>query len=196
MADTAAQKMTADQFLQWCLAPEQDEARWEFVDGVPVRMMTGATRRHDQIVVNLISELRSRLRGGPCMPSTADQAVKTNAGRRVRRPDVSVDCGPYNPQGLYLRSPTVVFEVLSPSTENVTLSSKLDEYKGLAGMRHIILLDQDKLLLAHHCRAANDAWTVEELCEPHGVLKLDAISVELTLAEIYADVSFEAAGEG
>jgi len=191
MADTAARKMTADEFLQWCLAPERDEERWEFVDGMPVRMMAGATSRHDQIVVNLISELRSRLRGGPCMPSTADQAVKTNAGRRVRRPDVSVDCGPRNPQGLYLRAPTVVFEVLSPSTENVTFSSKLAEYKSLAGMRHVVLLDQDKLFLVHHRRAANDAWTVEELSEPAAVLKLDAINAELTLAEIYADVVFE-----
>jgi Uma2 family endonuclease len=187
MADTA-RKMTTDEFLEWCLAPEREYDRWEFVDGVPVRMMTGATTRHDQIVVNLIAELRFRLKGGPCAPTTADQAVKTQSDRRVRRPDVTVDCGPRDPNGLFVNTPTAVFEVLSPSTENVTFSSKLDEYKNLASMRHVVLLDQDKLFLVHYRRAANNAWTAEELSESACELKLDAIGISLTLAEIYADV--------
>jgi Uma2 family endonuclease len=188
MADTA-RKMTADEFLEWCT--RQEDERYEFVDGVPV-LMVGATDRHDQIVVNLIADLRGRLKGTPCAPRTADQAVKTKSNQRVRRPDVLVDCGPRPPKGLHSQTPTVVFEVLSPSTENVTLSSKLDEYKGLASMRHVVLLDQDKLFLVHHRRAANDAWMAEELSEGADTLKLDAIGVELTLADIYADVSFEA----
>ena len=133
--------------------------------------------------------------GGPCAPRTADQAVKTKSDKRVRRPDVLVDCGPRPPKGLYAQTPTAVFEVLSPSTENVTLSSKLDEYKALASMRHVVLLDQDKLLLVHHRRAANDAWTVEDLADASAVLKLDAIGAEMRLSEIYADVSFDAVEE-
>lgn len=188
MADTA-RKMTADEFLDWCT--RQEDERYEFVDGVPV-LMVGATDRHDQIVVNLIAELRTRLRGTPCAPRTADQAVETKSNQRVRRPDVLVDCGPRPPKGLYSRTPTAVFEVLSPSTENVTLSSKLDEYKGIASMRHVVLLDQDKAFLLHYARATNDSWIETEVAGLGGVLKLDAIGVELPLAEIYADVSFDA----
>lgn len=194
MADTAPLKMSADEFLEWCT--RQEDSRYELVDGVTV-LMVGATDRRDQIVVNLIAELRARLRGGPCAPRTADQAVKTASDRRVRRPDVLVDCGPRDPRGLFARTPTAVFEVLSPSTENVTLSSKLAEYKSLATMRHVVLLDQGKMFLVHHGRAANDAWVAEELKEPSAVLKLDAIRAEITLAEIYSDVVFdEVADEG
>src|SRR5688572_11355161 len=111
MADTAPRKMSADEFLEWCT--HQEDARYELVDGVTV-LMAGAADRHDQIVVNLIGELRTRLKGGPCAPRTADQAVKTMSNRRVRGPDVIVDCGPRDPKGLFARTPTVVFEVLSP----------------------------------------------------------------------------------
>ena len=50
-------------------------------------MMTGASRRHDQIVFNIHGELRDRLRGGQCRGFTADTAVGTPAGRR--RPDAA-----------------------------------------------------------------------------------------------------------
>ena len=191
MADTA-RKMTADEFLNW--AEAQSDERFEFVDGVPVAT-AGATQAHDQIVVNLITGLRARLRGGPCMPRTADQAVKVKGDQRVRRPDVLVDCGPREAKALFVREPTVVFEVLSPSTENVTLSSKLDEYKEIESMRHIVLIDQDKPLLWHFARAGNDEWVKEEIFDLAASLRLAAIGAELPLSEIYADVEFGGSAE-
>jgi len=50
MSDAAPKLMTADEFLVWCL--DREDGRWELIGGVPVRMMTGATQRHDRIVVN------------------------------------------------------------------------------------------------------------------------------------------------
>lgn len=191
MADTA-RKMTADEFLVW--AEAQEDERFEFVDGVPVAM-AGATQAHDQIVVNLIIGLGTRLRGGPCMPRTADQAVKVKADRRVRRPDVLVDCGPRDGKALFVREPKVVCEVLSPSTENVTLSSKLEEYQGLASLAHIVLVDQDKPLIWHYARGGGGKWVKQELAGFDASLQLAAIGAELPLSEIYTDVEFGAAPE-
>ena len=190
MADTA-RLMTADEFLDWCIQPERAEEKWEFVDGYPVEMMTGTTDRHDQIVVNLIAALVQRLRGGPCAPRTADQAIKTMKDRRVRRADVLVDCGPRDPKGLHSKTPTVVIEVLSPSTANLTRSIKVDEYKGLETVKHIVLLEQDAAKGWLHSRAANDAWTATEIEGLDATLKLPGIGADLPMAEIYADVAFE-----
>jgi Uma2 family endonuclease len=195
VADTARQ-MTADEFLEWCLAPEREEQKWEFVDGFPVELMTGTTDDHDQIVVNLIAALVPRLRGGPCAPRTADQAIKTMKERRVRRADVVVDCGPRAPKGLHSKTPTVVIEVLSPSTVNVTRSIKLDEYKGLETAKHVVLLDQDSARVWLHSRAANDAWTAMEIEGLDALLPLPGIGVDLPMAEIYADVAFGGADAG
>ena len=73
------------------------DEKYELVDGYPVprcpdiEMMTGASRRHDQIVFNILGELGNQLRGSPCRGFTADTAVRTTEGRR--RPDAGVECG-------------------------------------------------------------------------------------------------------
>jgi Putative restriction endonuclease len=81
--------MTADEVLDWCL--EQEE-RFEFVNGQP-RAMTRATQVNDEIVVNVLSTLKQKLKGKPCRPQTANVATRIPAGA-VRRPDITVDCGP------------------------------------------------------------------------------------------------------
>ena len=111
--------------------------------------------------------------------------------RRVRRADVLVDCGPRDPKGLHSKTPTVVIEVLSPSTANLTRSTKVDEYKGLETVKHIVLLEQDAAKGWLHSRAANDAWTATEIDGRDATLKLPGIGADLPRAEIYADVVFE-----
>jgi Uma2 family endonuclease len=189
--------MTAAEFLVWCT--RQEGERWELVHGTPVRIaplerMAGARRRHDQIVVNLIVGLGSRLRGGPCRTHTADFAILTAQGANVRRPDVLVDCGPGEGSDLAAGAPTAVFEVLSPSNANFTRFSKVDEYKAVQTLRHIVVLDSEAARLVLYSRAANDAWTSETKEGEDAILPLVELGIELPLSEIYADVSFEADG--
>jgi Uma2 family endonuclease len=111
MGETAIRRMTAAQFFDW---DPGDDARYELVDGVPV-MMTGARRRHDQIVVNGVGELGAKLRGHRCRPFTADTAVRIPNGN-IRRPDAGVDCGRFDDDAVHADQPRLVIEVLSPST--------------------------------------------------------------------------------
>ena len=186
--------MTTAEFLRWCT--RQEGERWELVRGTPVRiapveMMAGARRRHDQIVVNLITGLATRLRGGPCRTHTADFAMLTAQGANVRRPDVLVDCTPGKGDDLAAGGPTAAFEVVSPSNANFTRFSKVDEYKAVLTLRHIVVLDSDAARLVLYSRAANDAWTSETIAGEGAALPLADLGVDLPLSEIYADVSFE-----
>ncbi|EAU41827.1 hypothetical protein FP2506_15379 [Fulvimarina pelagi HTCC2506] len=79
---------TKEQFFAW---QQDQEERYELVDGFPLKMMTGASNRHDAIVINIIGELRNRLRDKPCSPFSADGAVETYPGQ-IRRPDAGIDC--------------------------------------------------------------------------------------------------------
>ena len=186
--------MTATEFLAWCI--RQEDERWELVQGTPVRiapteMMAGARRRHDRIVVNLIVALRTRLRGGPFQPYTAGFALLTARGENVRRPDVMIDCGDGKGDDLAAVEPAAAFEVLSPSNANFTRFSKVDEYKAVPTLRHIVVLDSDAARLVLYSRAANDAWTNETVEGEGAVARLFGFGIELPLAEIYADVSFD-----
>ncbi len=96
MSDPARQPWTIDRFFAW-QAGQAD--RYELVGGFPVRMKAGARNVHDDIVVNLLAELRHQLRGTGCRPFTGDGSVETLPGQ-IRRPHVGVDCGARDPDGL------------------------------------------------------------------------------------------------
>jgi Uma2 family endonuclease len=144
MRQSALHRLSADEFLEWDLP--QPDGRHELIDGVPVAM-TGVKRHHDSIVVNTVVALRTRLRNGPCQPLTADIAVLIPSGN-VRRPDVTVQCeplqcGPFNEAATHTENPVVLIELLSLSTRPFDLARKLEEYKSVADLRHILLIDSD-----------------------------------------------------
>ena len=101
MTEPAPQGWTVDEFFAW---QDKQAERYELVDGFPVRMMAGAKNVHDDIVVNVLTDLRNQLRGSDCRPFTGDGSVETKPGQ-IRRPDVGVDCGRRDPNGTMANSP-------------------------------------------------------------------------------------------
>ena len=187
MAGAAERLMEADEFLAWCA---KQEGRYELVDGEIVAM-AGASDRHDQIVVNITAALHGRLKGKPCRPRSADFAVRTKR-RIMRRPDVLVDCGDRRNDMLEASQPTAVFEVLSPSTRQIDLVKKLNEYRALAGLLSIVLIEQAAADVVVYSRNSSDEnWTELNLQGLDGVIELASLSVSLPMTEIYADVAFD-----
>lgn len=182
-----ASPMSADDFLRW---REGRSGRWELVGGEPLLAMAGAQQRHDQVTVNTIIALGSKLRGSRCRPWSADIAVKIPGGN-VRQPDVTIDCAPVERAALASMAPTVVFEVLSPSTRAFDQTRKLEEYKRVESLQHVVFLDVETPRAAHWVRGEG-GWSFEDLAGLDAVLHLSAVPVELTLAELYEDVTFEA----
>ncbi len=183
MAEAQVRTMTADEFYQWQL--DQDE-RYELVDGVPapLRAMTGASNAHDVILVNCIIELGTRLRGKPCRVASAETALRTSI-RSARRPDVTVDCAPPEAKSYEAHRPTVVVEVLSPSTRKIDRFTKLEEYRRHPSLRHILLVDPDAVAAKLYSRVDEGAWSDVDLIGEDAVVSLPAIDVTLPLSALY-----------
>ena len=139
MAHPALRRMTPEEFYRWS---GEEGARYELVDGVPLRTMTGASQKHDTITLNVLAALRRKLRGSPCRAHTADIAIATMSGN-LRRPDAQVDCGSRADTAYEATSPRLVVEVLSPSTRQTDLVLKLEEYKALPSLAYILLVEPD-----------------------------------------------------
>jgi Uma2 family endonuclease len=183
MPDAARREMTADEFLVWNL--EQDE-RFELVDGtpLPLRGMSGAKAEHDTIVVNLIVALGQQLNGTGCRPRTADTALRTRI-RRVRRPDVTVECAGVEPGSLEARNPVAVFEVLSPTTRQLDRSEKLQEYQQHPKLQTIVHVDPSLMDVMVYTRGTAGGWEAERLQQPTDVIRLTGTPVALDLAAVY-----------
>ena len=186
MAELAVKHMTADEFLRW---DYEREGKHELVDGLVVRLMVGTRDVHDIVVTNVSAALLALLRGSGCRPYSQDKAVRTRSDR-IRRPDLTVDCGPRDKNTLEAVAPRAVFEVLSPSTRAIDATLKLDEYQGLDGLAHIVLIDPDVVDIVVWSREDTSAagrWRAERLSSMEATLALPGIGAALPLAAIYED---------
>lgn len=189
MAEAARrdERWTMAAFVVWLDDGHGGDDRWELVDGAP-RMMTRPTLRHQTVSFNVARSLRERLRGSPCQ-AFMDAVVETLPDQ-ARVPDVTVDCGKPDLSTRFADEPTVVVEVLSPSTRDYDEYDKHAEFRAVPSVRHIVLIDPDRVGAAVWTRG-EEGWTRAEAHDLGATLALPAIGCDLPLAELYEDAGLE-----
>jgi Uma2 family endonuclease len=176
---------TQEEFFAWA---ERQETRYEF-DGFRPVAMTGGTTGHSMIGVNLIGELRNRLRGSPCRPLGPDAGVAT-VGSTVRYPDALVTCTSVDPTGRTVPGVVVVFEVLSASSGAIDRVVKLREYAAVASIKRYVILESTAIGVQVLERAAPEqAWQTTGLTDGD-ILRMPEIGIEIPVAAIYEGIDF------
>ena len=178
------------------LAQEREaEYKSEYIAGQVVAM-SGVIREHSLINSNLVRVLSSQLLDRPCEVHASDMRVKVGAKVNARSlytyPDIAVVCGDVqfeDDQVDTLLNPTLIIEVLSPSTEAYDRGAKFGYYRRLASLREYMLVAQDKMLVEHFVRE-DDGWLLTETTDPAAVVRLPSIGCEVPLAEVYRKIVF------
>ncbi len=183
-------RWTVEEYLDW---EERQEERHELVDGRPV-LMVGAMVGHDLICINIVSALQAALKGRRCRAHSGGAKVRTGRDN-VRYPDASIDCGPLDLKGRLTAEPTVVFEVLSPSTWAVDLNEKLADYRATPSIRHYVTVAQDRVQVTVWNRVDGTLVRGVEFTALSDVVDLPAVDVRLPLAAIYDEVTFDEVGD-
>jgi Uma2 family endonuclease len=186
MTDAASRRWTVEEFFAW---QEGQAERYELVDGFPTRMMAGARNVHDDIVVNVLAELRNQLRGRECRPFTGDGAIETKPGQ-IRRPDIGVDCGRRDPDATRAALPRVVVEVLSPTTRDFATIDKLEEYKKVDSLERILVIEPNAPEVIVWTRGEGGTWQKTVCRGLSQAIEMPEIGVALPLKEIYDGVAF------
>lgn len=167
------------------------EEKHEFIDGV-VYMMSGASRQHNLICGNTFAALHSQLRQQACEIYMSDMRVHVRQ-RDYVYPDLVIACGdPQFEDSAFdtLLNPTVIIEVLSPSTEQYDRGKKFESYRALASLQEYLLISQDRTL-EHYVRQAKSTWQFSEVSGSGAILELPSIGMTLTLAQVYERVVFD-----
>ncbi len=177
-------------YEQYVAKEQSAETKSEFYRG-EVFAMAGGSIRHNDISGNIFAELKALLRNSSCRPSNSDQRVRVPANGLATYPDVSVVCGPrevHPDDDQAITNPTVVFEVLSKSTEAYDRGKKFALFRELESLEQYVLVSQDEQRIECYSRRDDGSWlfTVSEGAE--GTLELDSINARLQLSEIYADI--------
>lgn len=177
---------TPQEYLAW----EQDQpTKHEYRNGEIVAM-AGASSNHNQIVANVLGELRAALRETPCRVFASDMRLKIPALGLYTYPDASVVCDRplyEDDKSVTLVNPTVIVEVLSDSTESYDRGKKFRHYRSIPSFRDYLLIAQDDVWVEHHIRAADGGWVLHDTL-PGGTLTLSSCGVKLRVDELYLKV--------
>lgn len=169
------------------LESEKDGAvRHEYLDG-EVYARSGASKRHNLISLNLVAQLRDRLRGGPCQVFIVDVKVFIEALNFFYYPDIVVACDPDDDDDYFIRRPALVVEVESPSTAAIDGREKLMAYRKIESLREYLRLSQDSINAEIHRRDDEGNWWSEEIAAGQE-LRLESVGLSVALPALYDGV--------
>lgn len=169
------------------------EIRHEYLDG-SVYAMAGESPEHSTICFNLAVVVGSQLRDKPCRGFSPNMKVRTDPRGLFAYPDLMVVCGEpvfHDERRDILANPTVIFEVLSPSTEAYDRSEKFLRYRTqIATLQDYVLVAQDQPRVEQLSRQSDGTWLRSEVDGQTGVLSLPSIDCQIALREVYDRIVF------
>ena len=166
-------------------AERASENRSEYYDG-HIIAMGGASLKHNKIAMNLYREVGSFLKGSICNILPSDMRVSTPSHDSFMYPDAVIVCGePQLEDDKFdtLLNPSVIFEILSPSTSNMDKGRKFFFYREIPSLKEYIMIDSLKPLVILSRRQPGNSWVFENIDE--GAFTMQTIGFTLTLQEIY-----------
>jgi len=166
---------------------ESTPLRHEFVRG-RLYALAGERPNHNAIALNIASRVPAAARGGPCRVYM--EGVMLRVGDDVYYPDVMVSCGAGPVEDRYENEPTVLVEVLSPSTERIDRGEKRETYLGIPSLRAYLIVSQEMQLVERYWRDAAGSWQHETVIG-QGEIAVPCAEHTLTLTfdEIYQGVT-------
>lgn len=185
MAQREYPNITRDDYL--ALDQNSLDARYEYLEG-ELRMLAGGSANHSTITTNLTSILHRLVENGPCKVYNSDMKLQLSESRYVY-PDITVTCDPRDqaPEDEMTHFPSVVVEVLSPSTVSVDRGKKLLYYQAHPTIQAYLLVDSQSILIESYQRAKG-IWTFSTH-ELEDEPELACLGVRFSVSDVYQKTS-------
>jgi Uma2 family endonuclease len=179
--------LTPEEYLA---AERRNEFKSEYIDGEMVAM-TGASRKHNLIAINIAGGLHHQLRGRPREAYMSEMRVRIPS-RRYTYPDLVVVCGEPQFEDDYLDTllnPTLIIEVLSESTERYDRGRKFGFYRAVESLAEYVLIAQDEYRIEQYAKQPDGRWLLTDHRSPEDSVELASIQCTLSLLEVYEKVN-------
>jgi Uma2 family endonuclease len=147
-------------------------------------MLAGGSADHSTITANLTGILYGLLRGGPCKVYNPDMQLQLSESRYVF-PDVTVTCDPRDeaPEDSQTHYPTVVIEVLSPSTETTDRGKKLLYYQAHPTIQEYMMADSQSILIEiYHREKSRWIFSTYKLEDE---VQLESLGIRFPVCDVY-----------
>lgn len=187
VADYAPRGWTVEEYLH---LEQESPVKHEYVGG-HVYAMAGGTQAHSELGVIVAALLRSLVRGTDCRAFNSD--LRVNVSPHIYfYPDASVSCDPLDrrPGAREIRHPTLVVEVLSPSTADYDRGEKFDLYRTGESLREYLLVDSRRIAIEVRTRSQDGTWTTHTY-GPGETVQVSSLDATVSVDAFYEDVALE-----
>lgn len=151
----------------------------------------GAAKEHNKIVAALIGELYAFLKGKGCDVFPSDLRMYNQDNGLYTYPDVTIVCGKeeyLDDKFDTLLNPTVIFEVLSPSTEDYDRETKFKLYRSISSLKNYVIISSTGYSAEVYTRVEGDKWILLTTKNNDLSITISGIDYEMVLADVYAQV--------
>lgn len=183
-------KMSLEEYFEF---DKNSEGRFEYFDG-EVFELSGVSVQHADIEANLIALLKRELDGRDCRVNPANVRIKVPKLPTYRYADLSALCEERVIEKIadvdMLVNPSLIVEVLSPSTERYDRGEKFSEYKSIASFREYLLVSQEKKFVTLFTKHNDRFWFQSEYGDGEE-LRLESLDCSLKVDDIYDGINFE-----
>jgi Uma2 family endonuclease len=189
----APQRKTKLTFEEYLRIERAADHRSEFYNG-EMFAMAGNSPRHSRIASNINGLFWSQLRGRPCEPFESNLRIRVPSTGLYTYGDVLVVCGEleYDDERKdTIVNPTLIVEILSPSTEAYDRGEKFEQYRELPSFREYLLVSQGEPRIETRSRDLNGIWTTTVTTGLDAILACQSVDVSLPLSDVYERVHFD-----
>ena len=176
--------MSAEEYLAW--EPTQEE-RYEYWDGEVVAI-SGQTRNHNRITLNFFKLLDDSL-NLPYEIYIIDVKVQVQPGKNYFYPDVVVTCDEHDNDPQLVQFPSLIIEVLSPSTEAADRGIKFAKYRQFSTLQEYVLVKAEQPGVEMFRSNRQGQWVLSEYALGDS-LQLESVNLEIAIADLYRQVQF------
>ncbi len=176
----------------YLLKESQSTEKYGYYKG-EVFAMSRASINHNRIVSNIFMELGLVLKGKNCRPFGSDLRVHIPTNSLFTYPDISIFCDKLEKANVLFDAalnPTVIIEVLSPSTKDYDKGGKFTLYRDIPSLKEYILIDSEFVMVEKFTKDNDNTWILKILRNLDEKLEIESISESFLLSDIYTDVEW------
>ncbi|MGQ7857084.1 Uma2 family endonuclease [Pedobacter sp. WC2501] len=155
--------------------------------------MSGAAFNHNLIFSNVFGVLAHKLKGSKCIPFGSDMRMHVPENTLFTYPDISIYCNEIkhlNEDEDTILQPTVIIEILSPSTKNYDKGKKFNLYKDIPSLKEYIMIDSESVSVEAYYIDEEKNWVLNQQKELSKALTFVSMGFNVALSDIYYYVTF------
>ncbi|MFZ4728110.1 MAG: Uma2 family endonuclease [Pseudanabaena sp.] len=174
-------QITPEEYFAW---EEKQLEKHELING-QVYAMSGGSVNHSRIAIRFATMVDTYLDASSCITGNSDLRINIVGTNNYIYPDVSVTCDDRDKTTTqYITYPSLIVEVLSPSTESYDRSGKFRLYRKNPNLQDYLLVSSTSIEMDLYHKNDAGEWLIINYQEGDTV-ELKSINLSFPIEQVY-----------